>query len=221
MMKISVFIYEANKYYDKIKDDKNSSDLSWEHCYKCFYESRGMKEDENLIDRLSLNLAFYLASWGMYRSSSFLFKKDYKVHYPIVREILNEKYECLQGINCCCLKKEDNKDKLKELIDNISVKYGRIRGKDTTTPVSSTLISKVLLGCLGCVPAYDTKLTSVIKAEGIVSTKVFNIESILGLVDYYVIEKVRKGFICEGGIEYPQMKVLDMGFWQYGDDNGY
>jgi len=39
-------------------------------------------------DYLSLHHAFYLASWGMYRGSSFLLQKDYKVLTPIVEEIL-------------------------------------------------------------------------------------------------------------------------------------
>ena len=44
------------------------------------------KENDVNLDYLSLQLAFYLASWGMYRGSSFLIQKDYRVHIPVVRE---------------------------------------------------------------------------------------------------------------------------------------
>lgn len=39
-------------------------------------------------DYLSLQLAYYLASWGMLRGSSFLLWKDYKIHIPMVKEML-------------------------------------------------------------------------------------------------------------------------------------
>ena len=67
---------------------KNHRYLSWEHCYQQFRLvrlERDKKEPD--LDYLSLQLAFYLASWGMYRGSSFLLQRDYKVHIPIVKEI--------------------------------------------------------------------------------------------------------------------------------------
>ena len=32
----------------------------------------------------------YLSSWGMYRGSSFLLQKDYKIHKPIIVEALKD-----------------------------------------------------------------------------------------------------------------------------------
>ncbi len=51
--------------------------------------------DEETIDMLALHLGFYLASWGMYRGSSFLLQKDYKVHVPIVKIIINNENDFL------------------------------------------------------------------------------------------------------------------------------
>lgn len=57
-----------------------------------------------------------------------------------------------------------------------------------------------------------------------VATGNYNINSIRMLADFYVsnfekLEKARSGFhIC--GMPYPQMKLLDMGFWQIGLENG-
>ena len=58
-------------------------------------------------DYLSLQLAFYLASWGMYRGSSFLLQKDYKVHEAVVKELLDSKYNCLFGLTCKMLRDQE------------------------------------------------------------------------------------------------------------------
>ncbi len=77
-------VNEAKKYYENLKDsdNKNNRELSWEHCYKVFYETLNKKNVD--YDYLSLHLALYLASWGMYRGSSFLKDRDYKIHIPAV-----------------------------------------------------------------------------------------------------------------------------------------
>ena len=54
--------------------------MSWRHCYKAFYENRN-KTDEQTLDYLSLHLAFYLASWRIYRGSSFLLQKRLQSTY--------------------------------------------------------------------------------------------------------------------------------------------
>ena len=76
-------------YFEQTMSDPHGRYLSWEHCYKAFLENRDAN-DEQAIDHLALHLAFYLASWGMYRGSSFLLQKDYKVHIPVVK-IIQEK----------------------------------------------------------------------------------------------------------------------------------
>lgn len=75
---IDLVVKAANTFYETMSNDENGRFHSWEHCYKCFHDARtGSFHDD---DYLSLQLAFYLASWGMYRGSSFLLQKDYKVH---------------------------------------------------------------------------------------------------------------------------------------------
>lgn len=54
---------------------------SWEHCFMAF------SDFNNNVDYLTLWLAFYLASWGMYRGSSELLQRDYLIHEPIVEII--------------------------------------------------------------------------------------------------------------------------------------
>ena len=65
--KIDKVINGFSNYCGRIDKDNNSRELSWNHCYRNF--SNIMKKDnlsDNDLDYLSLPLAFYIASWGMY-----------------------------------------------------------------------------------------------------------------------------------------------------------
>ena len=82
---VDLIIKSSTEFYNDLKVDENGRYRSWEHCYSHFIKARGSQEID--YDYLSLQLAFYLASWGMYRGSSFLLQKDYKVHIPVVEEL--------------------------------------------------------------------------------------------------------------------------------------
>ncbi len=223
MNTVDLIIRSATTFYDDMKADENGRYRSWEHCYKCFYDARN--ESEADYDYLSLQLAFYLASWGMYRGSSFLLQKDYKVHIPAVKEIMEDKYDCLLGIDCCELRKKNVQDSLILLNKSLKDYYAGIRSsvieEAVKKDISDTLITKILMGTLGCVPAYDRYFVDGVKAEK-VTTGNYNLQSLLGLVDFYEanyerFENTRKGLVVYN-LQYPQMKLLDMGFWQVGFD---
>ena len=86
---------------------------------------------------------------------------------------------------------------------------------------TDTLLSKILLGTLGCVPAYDRYFRDAVRGNKVASGS-FSKNSILFLCDYYMtnesqLEKVRSGMKLESNdAEYPQMKLLDMAFWEMG-----
>jgi hypothetical protein len=265
--------------------------LSWEHCYDEFGKVfSGIHTAITNADKdlLALHLATYLASWGMYRGSSFLLQVDYKVHVPVV-ELITEKncvggtifkYRDLFGIEWSKL--DDNKkannltllfgssdatfryrdlfdiewsnlglnEKTKKLEQRfglsgaISGYYDTIRNNvkgPVNSEVSRTLVTKVLMGTLGCVPAYDTyfkegikkankeikKANKVIKKANKVIKKAtissnFSKKSISALIDFYRDEdnksdfdNVRATMTTRHGKKYPEMKFLDMGFWGY------
>jgi len=62
---------------------------SWWYCYSAFSDAFINPGTEDR-DHLALSLAFYLASWGMYRGSSFLLKHDYKIHRAVVDYLLDQ-----------------------------------------------------------------------------------------------------------------------------------
>ena len=205
-------------YYSETLRDPHGRYMSWQHCYRAFSENRNVA-DKHTIDYLSLHLAFYLASWGMYRGSTFLLQKDYKVHIPVVEVIQEKKYDPLHGISAKDLCKEENLDLLMEIATRIRGCYARelpSAGR-TINNTSDTLETKILLGTLGCVPAFDGYYVESVKKNHI-SKGVFNKNSVRSVAEFYcdhldAFENLRHE-LSESGIEYPPMKLMDMCFWQ-------
>lgn len=211
------------EFYHDLRQDEQARYRSWEHCYANFFAAH---QDENRDNELlSLHLSFYLASWGMYRGSSFLLQKDYTVHLPVVKELLQAKYKPLMGIRCDQLLKESNQQLLAELEWFMRDYYDKIRkevrGQELKNQVSDTLITKILMGTLGCVPAYDRYFVSGIRQQKVASGT-FGKRSLLQLAEFYEEHaarlELRRKEMTIGSILYPQMKLLDMGFWQIGYD---
>lgn len=224
MMTIAETIVSASRdFHSALREDANGRYLSWEHCYGEFYHARVKVLTEKEYDFLALHLSFYLASWGMYRGSSFLLWKDYKVHIGAVREILSPKYDCLLGIACSDYIKEENQKALETLSDFLRNYYNEIRfsikGNAPQNKISDTLITKILMGTLGCVPAYDRYFNYGIKKHNVASAT-YSTKSVLTLCKFYGDHKDIFDKACEemriGEIPYPQMKFLDMGFWEIG-----
>jgi len=221
MKTVDMVAQAATDFYNELKIDKNGRYRSWEYCYYDFYKARKMQTLD--VEHLSLQLAFYLASWGMYRGSSFLLQKDYRIHIPVIEELLKKKYDALCRIECKAMLETDNQDLLKELSGFIREYYSGVRrsvkGEDLKSAVSSTLITKVLMGTLGCVPAYDRYFVDGLKSKKVAAGS-YNIKSIVQLAKFYeenfdALEAVRRKLMVKD-ILYPQMKLLDMGFWQIG-----
>ena len=218
---IDALIDAAQTFYDDARANENGRSRSWEHCYRVFRDARTDPSPDH--DYLSLHLAFYLASWGMYRGSSFLLQKDYKVLSPVVEEVLKPEYDCLFGVACADLREDEVQGSLEKLYKYIANYFRPIRnevaGREVPTPVSPVLITKILMGTLGCVPAYDRFFQDGAKYLGLEHNS-YKEKSLLELADIYEehndrLEEARRGMRV-GDLTYPQMKLLDMGFWQVG-----
>ncbi|WP_302481766.1 hypothetical protein [uncultured Haemophilus sp.] len=229
---IDEFIKKTGEFYEELKVQDRHRYRSWEHCYAQFYEARQNPEQAN-VHHLSFHLAVYSASWGMYRVSSFLVQYDYTIHTSVVKEILKPEYNKLFGIECKELNSEQTVLLLKKLNSEIGGIYKQFRSnagkEDIKQDISTTLVTKVLLGALGCVPAYDRFFVDAVKKNE-VTTGNYNIASLQKLIKFYEkhqerLEELRSKFLIEYQFNedkktllYPQMKVLDMGFWKIGFD---
>ena len=207
-------------YYELTCNDSNHRIKSWEHCYQYF---RNVKSENIDVDTAALHLGFYLASWGMYRGPCFLLQKDYKTHCGVVGEIVKHKH--LREINFSSLDDEELSETLNEIIclsDCIKNCYsGNIKivnGKQKTVNVTDTLATKIMLGTLGCIPAYDTYCMAGMRKAGIKYSKI-NVSNLESVVDFYKEHKAefndaQKTVNKKSGMSYPIMKILDMYFWK-------
>ena len=209
---------------------------SWNYCHEAFLEAKNNIINNKPVDydKLSLYLSNYLASWGMSRNS-FLLWKDYTVHKEAIKSIiLNPKYFPLwdMSINKCdkslLIDLLDKKSGIREYYKDIKEKaykeLNKIRTEDEAKSLdneaTNTLISKILLGTIGCTPAYDDYLKKamsyVFKGKRLGS---LSANSIYRLCNEEIIKEVilevRKS-IHKKYSKYPDMKILDSCFWQLG-----
>ena len=202
-------------FHAQLEGDENHRYKSWEHCYAYF-----CKEDAEL-DAACLHLAFYLASWGMYRGSSFLLWKDYLIHKEFVAHLLTKK--SLQGLDPSSASEKDFEEIL-GLIAWIKDWYQKnietVNGESRSVNVTDTLATKIILGALGCIPAYDRYFIDGIRKTGLSYSgiKATNFKS---LVQHYKINETQfssaaKEILNKSGIRYPAMKLIDMYFWEIG-----
>ena len=205
-------------YYNETVKDPHGRYMSWKHCYDAFSCNRN-NFDDNTMDYLALHLAFYLASWGMYRGSSFLLQKDYKIHIPVVKIIMEERYDPLLGISAEGLTIDENLLLLEEVSNRIRKMYAEEQPvpEGCSNHATDTLVTKILLGTLGCVPAYDRYYVQAVRKYGI-SVGRYCKESVRDVAKYYLLhkdafEEVREE-LSTCGTQYPVMKLMDMCMWQ-------
>lgn len=225
---VTTIIENGSQFVALMRADENGRYRSWEHCYSAFSGHKGKTLSEKDLDFLCLHLSFYLASWGMYRGSSFLLQKDYRVHATAIKELMKTDYIDLWAVKCedyihTSIKLQklfSLTNALKEIYSGIRISANEAINRGIPAqPISDTLITKILMGTLGCVPAYDRYFNDGVKKCGVASA-LFTSKSIHNLSKYYVdnndgFVNWRRTISCEG-MEYPQMKILDMCFWQIG-----
>jgi hypothetical protein len=202
------------KYIQPAINDNNHRFKSWEHCYKAFSEN-------NNPDTLALNLAFYLASWGMYRGSSGLLWKDYKIHIPAIEIII--KYNDLKAIDW----KNPNIVRVIELKECLKKYYGSIdydNGKNhelKKVSATDTLISKIILGTIGCLPAFDRYFNIGFKGSPSILINQVVLKELYSKIDIKLndIAQCQTKIKQELNADYPVMKIMDLYYWQIGFDN--
>ena len=102
--------------------------------------------------------------------------------------------------------------------DIAAQKVDAVRNAYGTRRATDTLVTKVLLGTIGCLPATDRYFIDGFRREklGYSSLNKKFIERILTFVTPTSKNCVTNGIEHIGGIRYPLMKLVDMCFWQIG-----
>lgn len=208
----------TERFISILNKDKNGRYKSYEHCRQCYLEN---KDDETKYDLITLNLYAYLASWGMLRNS-FLMQKDYLFNLPIVKILCKDKYKQLIKFNPFsenCIEDIALIMALRDEIRNyyLSQKYIQ-EGTNSEIQISNvtdTLITKIILGTIGCVPAYDQYFVKALRKDGI--NGVFNEKSMIELVSFARANREVIEEECDRlGDLYTPMKMIDMYYWEKG-----
>ena len=237
---IDLLLSDEIFYIDKA-GNKFSRGLAWDHCHDAFQKaSRGSEPFD--YDALAKELTVYLANWGMYRGSSFLIWLDYRIHTKPVEMMMDAGYSALfdDGI---LLSKVDyqkllfGKDGIYRKLDQYyspihrEIRRQQKEEENELNSESDTLITKILLGVYGCIPAYDTYVKKglslfgarqTLKCDGAaVFKKHGNLKSLWDLLwdDANAgtklceeIEKYRKSHSA-----YTFMKLVDMYFFKFAE----
>ena len=197
----------VDKYLSNMVQDSNHRFKSWEYCYTVFGNS-------DSVDYLSLHLAFYLASWGMYRGSCGILWKDYTIHMDAVNIIRNFH----------SLRKEwftmDDVSQIMELYNALKDYYSKITyyKPENTSSLSlnatDTLITKIMLGTIGCVPAMDNFFK---KGFGVYQSKSFDERLLRRIIEFSErnkddIQQYQNLIQVKLEYSYPSMKIIDMYF---------
>ncbi|WP_028486728.1 hypothetical protein [Thiomicrorhabdus chilensis] len=203
------------RFHSQLDGNDNHRYKSWEHCYSYFIQ------DKTVIDTACLQMAFYLASWGMYRGSSFLLWKDYLIHKEVVAHLIQHKH--LQKLNFIDTTEKEIKE-IFELISWVKNWYQNnidfVNGEKKKVNVTDTLATKIILGALGCIPAYDRYFIDGIRSKGL-SYSGLKPKNFSSVVNFY--KENRNSFLCahsevlkRSSVSYPPMKLVDMYFWEIG-----
>lgn len=191
---------------------------SFDYCFGYFQSFRRQGRLMRLVEgdnlrRSCVELGFYLASWGMLRGSSDLLNKSIYFLRPLVQAIASAPPEVWDlDVDKYGDSPWDGifKRERKRIVDAL----GNLRNKD-----SQILVTKIMLGVYGNVPAFDEYFTAGLN----VSTFGPNA---LGLVrDYYAenkswLDSVEVRVLGFSGDEpqlvYPKAKLIDMIFFMKG-----
>jgi len=193
---------------------------SWEHCYRYFRQARseGLTADRG---NAALQLAFYLASWGMYRGSSFLLQHTYTVHRSVIDVIAERRFNDLWAADFGASETDDRFIPLVlELIVDLKQAYKPFAPATGSAQPTDALITKIILGTLGCLPARDRYFNDGFKTAGFRYSSLDDnfIRCVLSFCNKHrgEFEKERRLIEQRSGIHYPLMKLVDMYFWQIG-----
>lgn len=198
-------------YYGRIGGGHPGRYRSWEHCFQ-FFQRGGISARR---DEAALQLGFYLASWGMYRGSSFLLQYDYTVHLPVVERLAAPAFQPLWE-NEVGVKDSDLAfvPLIDDAIKSVRHSYAPIGN------ATDTLVTKILLGVLGCLPACDRFFIDGYKSQGLKYSYLH--PTLVGrliqfCLDHRVeLQEAQARIQRDNGIRYPLMKLADMYFWQLG-----
>lgn len=128
---------------------------SFDYCFNWFQVHQNSCADDDKIEQSCLHLMCYLASWGMLRGSSILLQKSAKFYEPLVMAVAGKLDKSESNVNQKIWELDvqnynNNFDIILETYEKIRLALFR---DDTNRHI--VVVTKIMLGIFGCVPALD------------------------------------------------------------------
>ena len=204
-------ILTIKKFIENIDNNNFHRSTSWDNCYQAF-------SVDQPTEYHSLQLGFYLASWGMYRGSSGLLQKNHLIHEDAVGIIFSDEFKTLK----CTASQEVEQATIPHILDLKKALDSYYRKADNSISPTDTLLSKIMLGTMGCVPAYDRYFVIGLNEAGMKYSR-FQDKSLKELFDFIDFNRetvLESQQMVQDRLNrhYPVMKIIDMYFWQLGYD---
>lgn len=197
------------------KHDPNGRYASYDYCYNHFHPSNNTDISIDM-EKSCLALGFYLASWGMYRGSSFMLEKSARNLITLVEYIASQPTSAWEiDVNKYT---PENIDFLIEQYNNI--RRVLIKGNNAHL----TLTTKIMIGVFSSVPAYDRFFIKTFKElfKGRCGFTSFNKQSLKCIESFYndnqaIIQEISttsKTVDFNSGrqtcLRYSNAKIIDM-----------
>lgn len=195
------------------KTGSNDRYTSFDYCYNYF---RTNEDPTDELEKSCLVLGFYLASWGMFRGSSFLLQKSVK-HFEKTVVYIAEQDRSIWDIDVDSYTDENIQILLKV--------YNEIKGVLIDDKKSDlVLTTKLMLGVFGNVPAFDNYFTQTFRHiyRGRCAFRTFSMESLKCISSFYRANSMTidansertftTAFLTgkKTNIKYPKAKIIDM-----------
>ena len=188
---------------------------SFDYCFNYFqsHRERGQHSEfgtKQNMQHSCLQLGFYLASWGMLRPSSVLLSRSVKHYAPVINVIASSRNDIW----------EIDADSYTEESCEVLLETARQIKAALPEGASDILVSKIMLGVFGCIPAFDKYFKKGFGAS------TFGRKALLRVAEFYrgnaeVIERFRVSTLdfdtgTATNRKYTRAKIIDMIFFVEG-----
>ena len=190
---------------------------SWEHCYEFFRDWSRKNFAAEQRNAAALQLGFFLASWGMYRGASFLLKHTYTIHEAVIGQLVSDRFADLWVTEAGA--EDADAQRVQLILEAVAAVRKAYEPFGVPT---DTLVTKILLGTLACLPACDRFFIKGFRTSNLAYSRVNRrfVERVHGFCTNHLTElRQEQTRIRQNGRGYyPLMKLVDMYFWQVGAD---
>lgn len=184
-------------------DDRYSS---YDLCYYYFYQNRGHLIGSNLVTSC-LQLWAFLSSWGMVARGNALQGKSYTALQDVITFINNNPQYYFSAIDSSSYES-----------DMLCLYQGLKKALNITQASQKTVITKIMLGVYGCIPAFDQYVCETFGTSTIGDLTKRNIKSVVDLynkhkqlIDSKAVSTQLLSFNnTSSGLTYTAAKVIDM-----------